>query len=456
VLLQPGQGGVLVGPVGAGGVADPARRPGQAQHPVEHEVGGAPGGQRVRQRVPAEGLVGGAHGHLGAVAGRRLGPRVGIQQVDLDVAEAVLGQVAADGGRRLLRVAAHQADVDPGHRPAGHDRLAAGADVAGGQPRDVHGRPEQQRLQQLGRPAVEPVAGRTRLAQVRGRVEAGGQLGQQPPVAVARPGAAVEAGDQDLLVGAGEGGQGLDQGPRRRGDPGLLAGVQVDGGAAPVAGLGDQLQVAEALAAQDQLRLAVEAGGQVQVEGALGGEVAGPRPDRRGQVGAAQLLLALDHQGDGQRHGVQLAQDLDGQEEAGQAALGVGAAPGHDRPADPGQVADLGRERRRGPGRLLGRLDVVHAVAQQPGRARRAGQLADDQRVAGRWDQLERPAGALDPGPGGLGHGRDPLAGGAHRRHLEISADPLQVGREALGHPVSDPAQRVHPRILYSQPFRLK
>ncbi len=101
-------------------------------------------------------------------------------------------------------------------------------------------------------------------------------------------------------------------------------------------------------------------------------------------------------------------QDLDGQEEAGQAALGVGAAPGHHRRADPGQVADLGRERRRGPVRLLGRLHVVHAVAQQPRGARRAGQLPEDQRVARRLDQLEGPAGTLDPGPGGLGDGPDP------------------------------------------------
>ena len=373
------------------------------------------------------------------------------------MAEAVVLQVAADGGRGRLRVAPDQPDVDPGLGPAGHDRLAAGADVAGGDPRDVHGRPEQQRLQQLGRPAGEPVAGRVGLAQVLGRVEPGGQLGQQPPVALAGPGPGVEAGHPDLLVGPGEGGQGLDQRPHRRGDPGLLAGVQVDGWPAPVAGLGDQLEVAQPLAAQDQLRLAVQAGGQVEVEGALGGQVAGPGADRGGQVGAAQLLLALDHQGDRQRHGVQLAQDLDGQEEAGQAALGVGAAPGHHRRADPGQVADLGRERRRGPVRLLGRLHVVHAVAQQPGGARRAGQLAEDQRVARRLDQLEGPAGALDPGPGGLGDGPDPLAGGAHRRHLEVVADPLQVGREALGHPARDPGQRVvHPRILYSQPFRLK
>jgi hypothetical protein len=373
------------------------------------------------------------------------------------VAEAVVLQVTADGGRGVLGVAPDQPDVDASLGPAGHDRLAAGPDVAGGDPRDVHGRPEQQRLQQLGRPAPEPVAGGVRLAQMLGRVEAGGQLGQQPPVGLAGPGAAVEAGHPDLLVGAGQGGQGLDQRPHRRGDPGLLAGVQVGGRAAPVAGLHHQGQVAQPLAAKDQLGLAVEAGGQVEVEGGLGGQVAGPRADGGGQVGAAQLLLALDHQGHRQRHGVQLAQHLDGHEEAGKAALGVGAAPGHHGRADPGQVADLGRERRRGPVRLLGRLDVVHAVAQQPGRARRARQLAEDQRVAWRGDQLEGPAGPLDPGPGGLGHGPDPLAGGAHRRHPQVAADPLQVGREALGHPGLDPGQRVvHPRIVYSQPFRLK
>jgi len=89
--------------------------------------------------------------------------------------------------------------------------------------------------------------------------------------------------------------------------------------------------------------------------------------------------------------------------------------------------------------------------------ARRAGQLADDQRVAGGGLELEGPAGALDPGPGGLGHGRDPLAGGADRRQLEVGADPLQVGREPLGHPGLDQGQRVvHPRILYNQSLRLK
>jgi hypothetical protein len=77
--------------------------------------------------------------------------------------------------------------------------------------------------------------------------------------------------------------------------------------------------------------------------------------------------------------------------------------------------------------------------------------------MAGRGDQLEGSAGTLDPGPGGLGHGSDPVAGGADRRHPQIVADPLQVGREALGHPGGDQGQRVvHPRILYSQPFRLK
>ena len=97
--------------------------------------------------------------------------------------------------------------------------------------------------------------------------------------------------------------------------------MEVDGGAAPVAGLDHQLEITQPLAAQDQLGLAVQAGGQVEVEGALGGQVAGPRPDGVGQVWAAQLLLALDHQSDGHGHGVQLAQDLHGQEEAGQAAL---------------------------------------------------------------------------------------------------------------------------------------
>ena len=291
------------------------------------------------------------------------------------MAEAVPVEVAADrGGGRLGVAARHQPDVDHGHGAARHDRLTARADVAAGDPGDVQGRPEQQRLQQLRRSPRQAVAGGMGLAQVLGRVEGLGQLGEQAGIALGGSLTAVQAGHPDALVRVGQGRQGVDERPHRRRDPGLLAGVQVDRWPTPVPGLRDQLEAAEPLAAEDQLRLAVEAGGEVQVERGLGPEVGGAGADHRRQVGAAELLLTLDHEHDGERrHRAELPQHLDGQEEGGQAALGVGGAPGDDGRPDPVEVANLGRERRRGPLGLLGGLHVVHAVAEQPRGAGRAG-----------------------------------------------------------------------------------
>src|SRR5436305_223185 len=80
------------------------------------------------------------------------------------------------------------------------------------------------------------------------------------------------------------------------------------------------------------------------------------------------------------------------------------------------QLADLGGERRRGPFRLLGRLDVVHAVSEETGGARRAGKLAQDDGMSLRADEPGGAAGVLDPAEGGVRRLGDSLPSGADRR----------------------------------------
>ena len=78
----------------------------------------------------------------------------------------------------------------------------------------------------------------------------------------------------------------------------------------------------------------------------------------------------------------------------GERTLGIGGAPRHDAGSRSWHIGRNRGKRRRGPSRLIGRLHIVHPVAQEPGAV--AFDAAQDRGVPGRGYYLGAPAGALD------------------------------------------------------------
>ena len=115
-------------------------------------------------------------GHRGADDGRvrgRAGRVVAAARVDLDVAEAALGEVRLEGGHGVVEGhVGHQAQVELGDGAVRQHGLAARPGVAGDQALDVHGGREQEALERgapglVVGPAVAPTAGAWRSSSSR-------------------------------------------------------------------------------------------------------------------------------------------------------------------------------------------------------------------------------------------------------------------------------------------------
>src|SRR5688500_10984838 len=91
------------------------------------------------------------------------------------------------------------------------------------------------------------------------------------------------------------------------------------------------------------------------------------------------------------------------QQEGGERTLGTGGAPRHYAWSRPWHGGSSRGKRRRGPSRLIGRLHVIHPVAQEAGSV--TFDVSNDRGVSGRWYYLGVPAGALDQGRHVLGAG---------------------------------------------------
>jgi hypothetical protein len=212
-------------------------------------------------------------------------------------------------------------------------------------------------------------------------------------------------GDPSLLVA--HRGQQVDQRPQRvGGDPAPVARVQ-----RPVGPPCPQLEAGDPPDPEHQPPAAARVDRPVAPDHQVGGEPSPLAGGEGGQVGRADLLLAVQQHLD--RAG-QLApgrqQALDGQELGQVLALVVGRAA-----AVQAAVADLGLERRAGPGvQGVGRLHVVVAVHEHGGGAWRAGAVAEDQRPAGGPSHPRLQAGGGHQVAGVAGRGGHPLAGGAH------------------------------------------
>ena len=407
--------------VGLVGVAEGDPEGGQAEHAGEHVQGEAAPEHRHEQRV---GPLGGGHaGPDGGGEGRaHRGPRrlhrALADQLDPGGVPPDVGlQLVVDVGRPL---GVDQAHVALGHGFGGQDGLGALAAVAAVEAVDGQGRPGGQPLGEA------PPGRRVQLLQPQvglDRVQVDRQQGQGIPLG--RPQRLDLVGeplDRDPAVAVPHGGQQVDQRPQRVGDDAApVARVQ-----RPVGPPGPQLEAGDPPDPEHQPPAAGRVDRPVAPDDQVGGEPLALAPGEAGQVGRADLLLAvqqhLDRAGELAPGGQQA---LDGQELGQVLALVVGAAA-----AVQAAVADLGLERRAGPGvQRVGRLHVVVAVDEHGGGPGRPGPVAEDQRPAGRL--LD---GRLQPGrghqvagvAGGPGHA---LAGGAHARDPDPAGQALHERR---------------------------
>jgi hypothetical protein len=189
---------------------------------------------------------------------------------------------------------------------------------------------------------------------------------------------------------------------------------------------GSQLEAGDPPDPEHQPPAAARVDRPVAPDHQVGGEQLALGGREPGQVGRADLLLAVQQHLDRAR---QLApggqQALDGQELGQVLAFVVGAAA----PVQPA-VADLGLERRAGPGvQRVGGLDVVVAVDEHGGGAGRPGPVAQDQRPAGRPGHRRLEAGGGDQVAGVTGRLGHALAGGAHARGPDPAGQPLHERR---------------------------